>query len=325
MLKSILSAIIIISVLSLPVKADPLKKIVFIPKATILHFWKVVCTGAHSAVKDSDFQLIWRGPRVENKINAQRHLMNLYIHQNVDAIVIAPNHSKKLNKHIERAVAAGIKVVIIDSDATTQTKHSFIATNNYKAGRLGAKLLIKLLTQNGPLLLVGNVPGSSSIAKREQGFVDEVKMTAPSHSIIRVTLNESSAMEAQLATEEILKSTTDLAGIFAVNEVSSEGVLRALAKHNPQDIPFIAFDYSHELATGLISKEVDALITQTPYAMGFIGVRTAMELLEGKEVPEVMESPVKVITRQNLQDLKTLKCLGRISHQYRNKCPQCFN
>lgn len=308
-----------------PAKAEPPKTIVVIPKSTLLHFWKIVCTGAAAATNDRDVKLIWRGPRVENKVDAQKHLMNFYIDKKVDAIVIAPTHRSKLNTSIEKAVQAGIKVVVIDSIATTNAKHSFVGTDNYKAGKLGAKILLERTTQKGPLLLMGNVPQSSSISAREQGFIDEVNNIAPGRTIVKINLNEGTRREAQLVAEDILQCSKKLSGIFAVNEVSSEGVLHALRKKTSIDIPFVGIDYSHRLIEGIKDGIVDALITQKPYAIGYFGVRTAIDLLNGIKTPKVMESPVKIITKENIQFAKTLRCLKEFTVEEKKECPMCFN
>lgn len=323
--KLILTIFLILFCISSPAKADPPKVIVAIPKSTLLHFWKIVCTGVYAATKDNNVKIIWRGPRVENKIDAQIHLMNFYINRKVDAIIIAPTHHSKLNESIEKAVQAGIKVVVIDSIATTESKHSFVGTNNYKAGKLGAKLLLERTTEKGPLLLMGNVPQSSSILAREQGFIDEVNSLQPGRTIVRIDLTEGTRREAQFAAEDILRCSNGLAGIFSVNEVSSEGILYALKKHKSINIPFIGFDYSKQLIAGIKEGKIDALITQKPYAIGYFGAKTALSLLNGEKVDKEMESPVKVITKDNIQFADTLRCLKKITPKGKSECPMCFN
>ncbi|XVK07202.1 substrate-binding domain-containing protein [Maridesulfovibrio sp. FT414] len=295
------------------------------PKATLPHFWKIVCVGAHTAIQDNNATIIWRGPRVENKTEAQKHLMDFYIDKKVDAIVIAPTHKSKLNSSIEKAMAAGIKVIVIDSRTSAGKQHSFIATDNYKAGKIGAKLLLQKIHKKGPLLLMGSMPDSSSVSEREQGFIDGINELAPGMSVIRMNILEGTGKEAELAAKEIIRNTNSLAGIFAVNEVSSEGVLQALNKQEINGLPFVGFDYSSTLLEGIESGRVSALITQVPFAMGYMGVRTALELLEGKQIVPEMECPVRIITRDNIEDSQNLRCLRKFSERERDSCPMCFN
>lgn len=308
-----------------PCASHAQKTIVAIPKATILNFWRIVCVGAHQAIDDPEIKLIWRGSRVENKPEAQQHLLEYYIEHDVDAIVLAPTDLKELNPYIEKATKAGIKVVLIDSPATTDSYDSYIATDNYKAGEIAAELLFKRLTKPGPVLIIGNSPDNGSCALREQGFIDKMQELSPGRSIISIHMRDGSEREARIATEELMINNPDLTGVFAVSEATTGGALHTLTNHDESRIPFIGFDYNQKLIDAVGDGKIDALITQRPYAMGFFGVRTAIELLEGKEVPRTMESPVTIITRDNHENAMTLRCLRKIPDTEKADCPICFN
>ncbi|HAS87710.1 MAG TPA: sugar ABC transporter substrate-binding protein [Desulfovibrio sp.] len=301
------------------------KTIVAIPKATILNFWRIVCLGAHQAVDTPDIKLIWRGSRVENKPEAQQHLLEYYIAHNVDAIVLAPTNLKELNPYIEKATKAGIKVVLMGSPATTDSYDSYIATDNYKAGEIAAELLFKRLTKPGPVLIIGNSLNNGSCALRTQGFIDKMQKISPGRSIISIHMRDGSEREARMATEELMINNPDLTGIFAVSESTTDGALHTLTNHDESRIPFIGFDYNRKLIEAVRDGKIDALITQRPYAMGFFGVRAAMDLLNGKEVPRNMESPVTVLTHENFENAMSLRCLSRITDIEKADCPICFN
>ena len=320
----IVSLLLAAYILCCPSASYAQKTIVTIPKATILNFWRVVCMGAHAAIEDSDINLIWRGSRVENKPNAQKHLLEYYIDQKVDAIVLAPMDRKSLNPAIEKAVKAGIKVIIIDAPVTTDVIDSYIATDNYKAGSLGADLLAAKLAESGPVLVVGHSPDNGSCALREQGFIDRMQNLSPGRTIISIHMRDGSERETRRSTEELLKNTPCIAGIFTTNEATSDGVLHTMNARNGS-IPFVAFDYNHKLLKGVREKKIEALITQRPYAMGFFGVRAAIELLEGKKVSKQMESPVTVINTENIDEAETLRCLRKVPTEEKAKCPICFN
>ncbi|NDV21406.1 substrate-binding domain-containing protein [Desulfovibrio sp. JC022] len=309
-----------------PCASHAQKTIVAIPKATILNFWKIVCTGAHEAAKGQDINLIWRGPRVENKSKAQQYLLEYYTEQNVDAIVIAPADKTALNKHIDKAVDAGIIVVVIDSPTTTDSPHSYIATNNYKAGEQGAELLLQNVTTKGPLLLIGHAATNGATFLRENGFINKTSELSPGRTIIRLHIKDGSERATRIATEEILKTMPNIAGIFAVNEPTSDGMLNILEKQVELNIPFVGFDYNKRLLQGIKENKIQALITQKPYAMGYFGVKAAIDLLNGKKNPKQMESPTTtIITKDNLELSLSLRCLRKLSEEEKSNCPICFN
>jgi len=319
------SLLLAIYILCFPCASHAQKTIVAIPKATILNFWKIVCTGAHGAVKGQDINLIWRGPRVENRAKAQQYLLKYYTEQKVDAIVIAPADKTALNKDIEKAVNAGISVIVIDSPVTTDAPHCYIATNNYKAGEHGAELLFENIKNKGSLLLVGHASTNGASFSRENGFINRIAQLDPGRTIIRLHMRDGSARETRIAVEEILTTIPDIAGIFAVNEPTSDGVLHVLEKQIEQNIPFVASDYNKKLLQGIKNNKIQALITQKPYAMGYFGIKTAADLINGINIPKQMESPTTIITKDNLELSLTLRCLRKLSTDEKSHCAICFN
>ncbi|GEM_PF-1028238 len=297
--------------------------VVVIPKATILHFWKMVCTGAHDAIKNTDTKLIWRGPRVQNKSQAQQHLLQFYTEKKVDAIVLAPTDMKKLNPYIEKAVKAGIAIVIIDSPVTSNAPHTYIATDNYKSGEIGATLLSREIKRKGPVLLVGHTEKDGASFLRGQGFIDKMNKLRPGRSIIRIDMEDGSERETRIAVDEILSSVPSIAGIFSVDEPISEGVYHVLSTQS-LDIPFIAFDYNNHLIQGLKDGRIKALITQEPYTIGFFGVRAAISLLAGKKVKKRV-CPVTIITPNNISRSSILKRQQKTPLKEKESCPICFN
>lgn len=281
--------------------------ILVVPKGVIFPFWQSVCIGATDAAQDNGVEIIWRGPRIENKIQAQQYILDMYVDRNIDAVVIAPSHATKLNKNIERAVGNGTTVVVIDSPVTTTAMSSYIATENYEAGKLGARLLLASLPPNAKMLLMGNVPGNASTDRREQGFIDYVNDNAPQATIVTAHFKEGTYTSALHAAKEALSTNQDLDGIFAVNEVSSVAVLHWLTGNPKHRIPFIAFDYSAKLEEGLVSGAIDSIIAQSPYLMGYLGIETAARTMAGKSVNKRIVSPTFVIGKENLGDEKLMK------------------
>lgn len=297
--------------------------IVTIPKGAMFPYWQSICLGASDAANAHGVNHIWRGPRIENKSEAQQYIFDLYVDKRVDAIVVAPSHEQKLNASIERAGSKGVYVVVIDSPVTTKAMASYIATENYEAGTLGAKLLLDTMHSDGIVLMMGNVPGNASTDRREQGFMDHFREVAPEVSIETVHFDEGTYTSAIRAAGPALSSGKKIRGIFAVNEVSSIAVLDWLEQNDSEHIPFIAFDYSAKLEEGLASGRIDAIIAQSPYQMGYQGMVTALKASRGETVADRISSPVFVLTKDNIKTAEIMKQV-RITHEDAIRHPGCF-
>ena len=102
----------------------------------------------------------------------------------MDGIVLAPLDDRALTRPVADAVREGIPVVIIDSALQGGDYTSFVATDNYKGGVLGARRLGGLLGGKGKIFLVRYQEGSASTMERERGFLDTVKAEFPGLTIL---------------------------------------------------------------------------------------------------------------------------------------------
>ena len=158
--------------------ADGPLTVAVIPKATMHVFWKSIHAGARKAERElPGVKIIWQGPAVEDDRGAQIALVETFIQKRVDGIVLAPLDDKALIAPVRAAGRAGVPVVIIDSALADPDAYvSFVATDNYKGGVLGAKRVADLLGEKGgKVILLRYQVGSASTENRERGFLDEIK------------------------------------------------------------------------------------------------------------------------------------------------------
>jgi ribose transport system substrate-binding protein len=92
-------------------------------------------------------------------------------------------------------------------------------------------------------------------------------------------------------------------GVFAPNESSTFGMLLALDKAGlTGKIKFIGFDASEKLLAALKADKISGLVIQNPFQMGYLGVKTMAEHLQGKSVPPVVDTGCSFVTHSDLDD-----------------------
>ena len=84
-----------------------------------------------------------------------------------------------LDASLDRAAREGIPVTVFDSGVDSTNYMTFVATNNYEAGQMGARKLAELLNGKGSIAMVLHVPGSFSTMERERGFEDTMAQELP--------------------------------------------------------------------------------------------------------------------------------------------------
>jgi ribose transport system substrate-binding protein len=66
----------------------------------------------------------------------------------------------------------------------------------------------------------------------------------------------------------------------------------------------VGFDAEETLIDKLKSGVIDSLVVQDPYKMGYIGVKTLVDKIEGKEVPKLIDTGVELVTAERLGEPK---------------------
>src|SRR5215471_12796703 len=150
-------------------------KIAVVPKGTTHEFWKSVHAGAVKAQKEENVEIVWTGPLKEDDLKAQIDVVQSFTAQKVNGIVVAPLSDKGLVGSVKAAVDAKIPVVVFDSDLQGDAHTSFVATDNFAAGKLAGEQMAKLLGDKGNVILLRYQEGSASTTNRESGFLDAIK------------------------------------------------------------------------------------------------------------------------------------------------------
>lgn len=278
-------------------------EIAVIPKSTMFTFWNAVHAGAAAAGEESGAEIIWMGPNDENDRRQQIELVQNFISRSVDAIVLAPLDAVALARPVEAAVARGIPVVVIDSDLQSEAPSSVVATDNVEGGRMAARRLAEVMGGQGKVILLRYNEGSASNDQRENGFLQELAENYPKIEILSSNQYAGTTKESAFqASQNLLnKFGEEVDGIFCPNEPVAFGMLRALETSNRAGkIKFVGFDAGESLIKAMREGSIDGLVAQDPRGIGYQGVKTAVAVLRGEDVPKKIATRVVTITPENL-------------------------
>jgi ribose transport system substrate-binding protein len=298
--------------------------IAVIPKGTTHEFWRAIHAGAVRAERElaatgDSVTLIWKGPIREDDREQQVQVVEGFVSEGVQGMVLAPLDSRGLVRPVEEARRAGVPTVIIDSGLETDSIVSFVATDNRKGGALAADRLGELLGGKGKALLLRYAEGSASTEEREKGFLEELHVKYPAIQLVSADQYAGPTREtAKRASENLLnRFGGDVQGIFAVNESSTIGMLLALQDINKAgQIHFIGFDPSPILITAMRAHQLDGLVVQDPMKMGYLGVKTMVDHLRGKSVARRIDTGVTLVTPANLDSTRVKELVTPPVAQY---------
>src|SRR5438105_4672588 len=298
--------------------------IAVIPKGTSHEFWKSIHAGAIKAARElstpgAEVEVIWKGPLREDDREQQIQVVEGFASQGVNGIVLAPLDNRALVRPVEEAKTAGVPTVIIDSALESPSIVSFVATDNRKGGVLGADRLGELLGGKGKVILLRYAEGSASTEEREAGFLQEMKAKFPNIELISTDQYAGATRDtAKRASENLLnRFGDDVQGIFCPNESTTAGMLCALQDIGKAGkVMFVGFDSSQSFIEAIRAKQLHGIVVQNPFNMGYLGVRTMVEQLQGKPVEKRIDTGVTMITPDNLEAAETQALLHPPLDQY---------
>ncbi len=322
--------------------------IAVIPKGLTNEFWQSIHRGAARAgadltAKGIPVEVLWDGPRKESDLNEQISIIQAKTARGIQGMVLAPQN-KDMVPQVEEVVHAGVKVVIIDSGLDKKKLAEkpdlvlrYIATDNHHGGWLAAEHLLQVMERakvdNPRLVLFRYKVGSESTDRREQGFLDyleDAKKKGKKFRLVSDNAYAGATVDTAIGEAGPLLSRLggEVDGIFAPNESSAAGmlsVLRSLQLNKKTHL--VGFDASEQLIQALREGDVDALVVQDPYRMGYLGVWTVVQSLEGVNVRgdgSDISTGENVVTKENLDDEKTRGLFDPQVQEHRSIPPPSF-
>ena len=284
-------------------------RIAVIPKGTTHVFWKSVHAGALTARNDLaesgvKVEIRWKGPLREDDRSEQVGVVETFIGQRVDGIILAPLDRRALVAPVQMARQAGIPTVIFDSTLDDPEIVSYVATDNFRGGQLAGHHLAKQLQEKGRIIVLRYQIGSASTEDREAGFFSALEHY-PEIEILSSNQYAGATRDTAFTASQNLvnRFAGRIDGVFTPNESSTNGMLLALRDLGlAGKVPFVGFDGGEQNLSALASGDIEALVVQDPFSMGYQSVQTLVAHLRGESVPEVIDTGVIVITRKDLDD-----------------------
>ena len=290
-------------------------------------YWDSVKAGALEAGEEMNLYVSYDAPDSETQVDEQIRMINEAVDAGADAIVLAPLDRDDLNEALSRARAADIPVLTIDSDVSFDGVRSRISTQNYSAGAIVARYVTGLSLGEGAAAIITHSNTGQTAQERTAGFLDELsgkdtlsagsqQMSAipgaeknngsgsPNSLRVLETKNtEGDVQQSREAAVQLIRENPDLKLIFTTNQPGTIGACQAIDELGMADtVALVGFDTFDGAEEYIESGVLDAVVTQNPYNMGYLGVRYARKMLRGEGVPKTVDTGATLVTIENVHD-----------------------
>ena len=268
-----LASIIILStaILSCGSAHDSDEYYVFISANLQVPYWKTAGTGFSNAASDFKVRFEFSGPQNYDP-KAERDALDQAVQKKASGILLGVTDASLLKDSIDKAIAAGVPVITVDSDAPASKRLFFIGTNNYQAGFTGGQRLAQELKGKGNVV-VFTMPDQANLQERLRGYKEALART-PEIKITRVVDIQGDPRIAFDTTTQIVGKERDKVDAFVCLEAQSgKEVAGVLNSYHLTGKTVIAMDTDQETLDGIQKGLIAATIAQKPYTMAFVGMQ----------------------------------------------------
>ena len=279
-------------------EAKPLN-IAVIVKSVTSDYWKTVGAGVEAAMKaDPSIKASFLGPNEETDIEGQIRIIESQISAGVDALAVAPSQADQVQPTLEKAVAAGIPVILVDTDlANFSNKSAFVGTDNKLGGQFGGEFIVMALKAGDEVAIIRGAAGDPVHNLREGGAKEAMEKAGL--KVVAIQPANSDRAKGQTVAENLLTANPNLKGIFSTNDEMALGAANA-AKSAGKKLVIVGFDATNDALKAIEDGLMSGSIAQFPTKIGELGTLTAAKVARGEKVDAFVNTGVEVVSKDNL-------------------------
>jgi ribose transport system substrate-binding protein len=247
---------------------------------TKLPYWQTALAGLNHAASEMKVKAEMDGPDTYDT-KAEHDEFQRAVAQKPAGILISAADASLMTPDINSALAQGIPVLTMDSDAPDSKRLFFIGTDNYKAGTLGGKLTAKLLGGKGNIVVL-TIPSQPNLKDRLHGFQDAIA-EQQGLKVAQVVDMKADPTIAFDTAKQMLDGKNKVDAFVCLEAISCPEVGEVVSRQNlGGKVKVIAMD-TDQRTVDLIQKGViSATIAQKPFTMGYYGAKLLDDLHHNK-------------------------------------------
>ncbi|MER3353863.1 MAG: sugar ABC transporter substrate-binding protein [Hoeflea sp. D1-CHI-28] len=232
------------------------------------------------------------------------------IQQQVDAIIIWPTNGKAVIPAVRKAQQADIPVIVTNSNIAEeghQFVKSFSGPDNITQGSRSAEIMCDKFKEMGiadeaRVVQISGQPGYTTAIERAKGFEDRLPEVCPNVTLVETQPGDWNREKSQKVMEAFLVKYDDIDGVYAGDDNMGVGALNAAKAAGREGIIFVD---ATNFAVGYEAMERGEYwgsIYQSPVDDAKAALKTAIDVLNGEELPFLNYFDTPKITQDNMSE-----------------------
>ncbi len=240
-----------------------------------------------------------------------------FIADQVDIIIVSPNEAIALTPVIEKAMQAGIPVVLIDRKINSGKYTAFVGADNFQIGKEVGVYAANLLNGKGNIVEITGLTGSTPAAERHRGFMNVIEKY-PGIKIVFKLNGDWLRKQAKEKMAEAFQANIPIDLVFAHNDEMATGVHEAYTVTSGIKKPILLGIDALPGTEGGIQKVINGILDATfiyPTG-GKEAIQTAIHIINNEPFDRDNILYTAVVDKTNARVLK-LQTDQIIQHQNR--------
>jgi ABC-type sugar transport system substrate-binding protein len=221
--------------------------------------------------------------------------------QGVKGIAITPT-SPAVSAALDKAIKAGVKVVLMDNDIPTwKKKSSVVATNNFNGGKLAGQYLAKKLKAGDTLGILEGNPANPALVQRVTGMLAGLGAMKSKIKVVSKLETDCDQTKGATAAQTILTANQGLTAMYSACGPPALGAIQSIknAGIKPGGIILVGFDASTDEVKAIKAGTETGSVAQFPSKIGDLGIKTLWAAVQGKKVPKNVDTGTALVTKAN--------------------------
>lgn len=223
-----------------------------------------------------------------------------FLAQKVDAIILNPCEVEASSPAVEKALAAGIPIVNVNSETRTHPT-AFVGSRDEESARLAMEYVARRLRGQGNVVMMHGFMGQAAQLKRDQG-AREVLARSPGLRLLAEQTAEWDRAKAMSLMENWIQSHgPKIHAVFAQNDEMGLGAVLALEQARLKDkVIVVSVDAIADALQAVKAGRLDATVFQDAQGQGGMAVETALQILRHEPFEKQRFIPFRLVTRENV-------------------------
>ena len=302
-LRVLLGGIGLAAALVIPAGAAETVKIGFITKFPVPFFATMENAAKAYAAAHPGVEIIYGQGTSATDIEGQIALIESMVTKGVQGIAITPV-DPTVATTLDKAVAKGVKVVLMDNKIPNWKGQTALATtNNLEAGKIAGAYLKSVLKDGDTLGILEGVPGVPALDDRVNGMLEGLKGV----NVKIVGKGETDCQEEKgiNVAQDMLTANPHLVSIYSACGPPAAGAAQAIKNAKlDHHVILVGFDFCCGEAEAMAAGIEDASVAQFPSKMAELGVDALVKAIKGEKVESLIDSGAASVTKANMDKFK---------------------